>query len=224
MLFGRSLQPSRVMPAATAPEDTSTTSTPLSRRATICCTHTAMAPRSRPRPSPVSNALPILITHRRAAVTLSRMQYQLRSAHVDNFRTVFVVFILVVEVVLVVDDAGLAPRLAIVQLLDMGARLVLDALIKLGDLSGVALVLLHAQLTLVQPVHDRLGQFLGARALGRGDHEDRTIPLQPFNHVIENRLLLILQQLVALVQHQPALAQGQRRTELAQLMDDGLHR
>src|SRR5690606_1567030 len=142
ILFGRSLQPSRVMPAATAPEDTRTTSTPLSRRATICCTHTAMALRSRPRPSPVSNALPILITHRRAAVTLSRMQYQLRSAHVDNFRTVFVILILilVVEVVLVVDDAGLAPRLAIVQLLDMGARLVLDAPVKFGDLGGIVLV------------------------------------------------------------------------------------
>src|SRR5690606_8956356 len=184
MLSGRSLQPSRVMPAATAPEDTSTTSTPLSRRATICCTHTAMAPRSRPRPSPVSNALPILITHRRAAVTLSRMQYQLRSAHVDNFRTVFVILILVVEVVLVVDDAVPAARLAIGPCRDTGSRIVLDALYTPGDLSGLSLVLSLAQLTLIEAVHGRLGQFLGARALGSGDLEDRTIPPQPLDLVI----------------------------------------
>ncbi|MNY64645.1 hypothetical protein D3C86_2017890 [compost metagenome] len=64
------------MPAATAPEDTSTSSTPCSRKATICATHTAMAARSRPRPSAVSNALPIFTTQRRALVTLSRMIIQ----------------------------------------------------------------------------------------------------------------------------------------------------
>src|SRR5690606_19735645 len=116
MLLGRSLQPRRVMPAATAPEDTSTTSTPLSRNATICLTHTALAWRSSPLPFPVSSARPTWLTHRRAAVTLSRMQSQLRSANVDNFRTIL--GILVVEVIVfVVAGAGLAPRLAVIQLL-----------------------------------------------------------------------------------------------------------
>src|SRR5690606_10598308 len=149
MLFGRSLQPSRVMPAATAPEDTSTTSTPLSRRAAICCTHTAMAWRSRPRPSPVSNALPILITQRRAAVTLSRMQFQLRSANVDNFRAIFAIFIIVVEILFVIGDASLAPRLTIIQLLDMRPRLIFDALVQLGDLSSIFLIFLHTQHALI---------------------------------------------------------------------------
>src|SRR5690554_2322587 len=177
MLLGRSLQPRRVMPAATAPEDTSTTSTPLSRNATICLTHTAMAWRSNPLPLPVSNALPILITHRRAAVTLSRMQSQLRSANVDNFRTILV--ILVVEVIVfVVADAGLAPRLAVIQLLDVGARFFFDTPVEFGHLGGIFLVLLHAQFALVQPVHHGLGQLVGTLALGSGDDKHRTFPLQ----------------------------------------------
>src|SRR5690606_23121744 len=218
MLLGRSFQPRRVMPAATAPEDTSTTSTPLSRNAAICLTQTAMAWRSSPLPLPVSNALPILITHRRAAVTLSRMQSQLRSANVDNFRTILV--ILVVEVIVfVVADAGLAPRLAVIQLLDVGARLFLDTPVEFGHLGGIFLVFLHAQLALLQPVHHGLGQLVGPLTFGGGDDKHRPLPFQTLDHVVENRLLLVFQQLVALVEHQPALAQGQGRTELAQLVN-----
>src|SRR5690554_57377 len=220
MLLGRSLQPRRVMPAATAPEDTSTTSTPLSRNATICLTQTAMAWRSSPLPFPVSNALPILITHRRAAVTLSRMQSQLRSANVDNFRTILV--ILVVEVIVfVVADAGLAPRLAVIQLLDVGARFFFDTPVEFGHLGGIFLVLLHAQFALVQPVHHGLGQLVRTLTFGCRDNEYRTFPLQTLDHVVEDRLLLVFQQLVTLVEYQPALALGQGRTELAQLVNDG---
>ena len=61
------------MPAATAPEDTSTSSAPDWRRATICFTQTSIAARSRPLPSAVSRALPIFTTQRLAPVTLSRM-------------------------------------------------------------------------------------------------------------------------------------------------------
>ncbi len=74
--LGRDVQPSWLMPAATAPEETSTNSTPASRSATICSTHTAMAPRSRPLPSAVSSALPIFTTQRLAPVTLLRIVFQ----------------------------------------------------------------------------------------------------------------------------------------------------
>src|SRR5690606_12544808 len=211
MLLGRSFQPRRVMPAATAPEDTSTTSTPLSRNAAICLTQTAMAWRSSPLPLPVSNALPILITHRRAAVTLSRMQSQLRSANVDNFRTILV--ILVIEVIVfVVADAGLAPRLAVIQLLDVGARFFSDTPVEFGHLGGLFLVLLDAHVALFQPVHHGLGQLGGTLALGSGDDRRRACPLRTLDRVAKDRLLPVGQQRVALVEDQPALAQGQCRS------------
>src|SRR5690606_15624216 len=195
-------------PAATAPEDTSTTSTPLSRNAAICLTQTAMAWRSNPLPFPVSNALPILITHRRAAVTLSRMQSPLRSAHVDNFRTIRLTLVLEV-IVFVVADAGLAPRLAVIQLLDVGARFFFDTPVEFGHLGGILLVFLHAQFAFVQPVHHGLGQLVRTLTFGCRDNEYRTFPLQTLDHVVEDRLLLVFQQLVTLVEYQPALAQGQ---------------
>jgi hypothetical protein len=65
------------MPAATAPEDTSTSSTPASCKATICSTQTPIAARSRPLPSAVSKALPIFTTQRCAPVTLLRIIFNL---------------------------------------------------------------------------------------------------------------------------------------------------
>src|SRR5690554_5197934 len=121
-----------------------------------------MASRSRPRPSPVSNALPILTTQRRAAVTLSRMQSQLRSANVDNFRTIFVIFIIIFEVILFIDDASLLPRTAVIQLLDVRARLIFDALIEIGYFRSIIFVFLQTQIALIQPVHHFLGQRISA--------------------------------------------------------------
>ncbi len=66
------------MPAATAPDDTSTNSTPASCKATICSTQTLMAARSSPLPSAVSSALPIFTTQRCAPVTLLRIIFNLR--------------------------------------------------------------------------------------------------------------------------------------------------
>ena len=75
--LGRAVQPRRLMPAATAPEETSTSSTPASCKATICSTHTPIAVRSSPLPSAVSSALPILTTQRCAPVTLLRILFNL---------------------------------------------------------------------------------------------------------------------------------------------------
>ena len=61
---GRSDQPSRLIPSATDPEDTSTSFTPSRLSEAIWSTQAPIATRSNPRPGCVSSALPILTTQR----------------------------------------------------------------------------------------------------------------------------------------------------------------
>src|SRR3989304_956945 len=69
---GRWLRPSRCMPAATAPEVTSTVSTPRARNCASCATQFWMPSLFSPWPSRVSSALPILTTTRRALLNDAR--------------------------------------------------------------------------------------------------------------------------------------------------------
>src|SRR5262249_51097535 len=62
MACGRRAQPSRCMPAAIAPLETSTQRRPSECSAAICCARRAIASRSRPLPSRVTSEEPTLTT------------------------------------------------------------------------------------------------------------------------------------------------------------------
>ena len=72
-LVGRRRQPSRCIPAAMAPDDTSVTSRPSARRAATWRAQSSIAALSRPAPLLVTSALPTFTTSRRALRSLSLM-------------------------------------------------------------------------------------------------------------------------------------------------------
>ena len=121
-------------------------------------------------------------------------------------------------------QTSLAQRALVVQRLQAGTRLVLDAPIQLGQLGGVVRLLLDAHRTLVHVAHDGLAQRLGTLALQGGNDEHRALPVQTLDHRTHALLALVIEQLVSLVQHQPALTLGQRRAEFLQLANDHLGR
>ena len=84
-------------------------------------------------------------------------------------------------------------------------------------------IFFQAQGTLVEIAHDVLAERLWChRAPGRRSHRPGS-PTQPLDHRLLARLALgRIEDLVHLVQHQPALALGQRRTEATQLANDDL--
>src|SRR5690606_32757685 len=224
--LGRLVQPRRLMPAATAPEDTSTNSTPCSRKATICLTHTAIAERSRPRPSAVSSALPIFTTQLCAPVTLARLIYQPTPENdgshphyknsaikrrwkfclipdVDDFRAV-VVFV-IEEVVVLVDiinaaHTGFTQSTLIVQRLQTGTRLVFDALIQLGQFLGEDRVFGDALGAHFQVMHDVATDAFGAVAADGRNHIDRALPVETGDDIGLARLAPVLRHLVHPVQ------------------------
>src|SRR5690606_9354991 len=100
---------------------------------------------------------------------------------VDDLRTVLVLFV-VVEIVVVhviyALQAGAAQGAAIVQRLQAGAGLVLDALIQLRQRLGKLRLLGDAPVALVQVAHDVLAQRLGAFAFQGGNDVHRALPVE----------------------------------------------
>src|SRR3989338_7407699 len=232
MALGRALQPNLLMPAATAPDDTSTSSTPCSRSATICLTQTAIAARSRPRPSAlrtgylVTHDLPTLAAtcdYKNAAI--KRRFCSCLIPDVNDFRAIIFVFF-IPEAVVFIDftdrlDPGTTQRTLVVQRLQLSARLVLDARIQLGQLGGVLWVFLNALGARLKEVHDVITELLSALARQGRNYINRPSPLDPRDDFSNPRFLLFIEHLVSLVQHQPALTLSQRRTELGQLINNG---
>src|SRR5690606_10032352 len=204
----------RVMPSATAPDETSTISIPRLRRATICSTQPAIPAKFKPRPSLVSNALPIFTTQRRLCCIsgLTLIVHRYSNGCVSGYVLDFHIKV----VVIVVSSIArcLTGRLA-----RLGKRL--DALARLGLHR-----LLNSLLTLQQlgvfllrlPAAFQVGHDVGAEALrtlrtDRGDAIDRTAPIQTLYDIGTKRFALGLGHQIRLVQYQPALTPGQSGTE-----------
>ena len=99
-------------------------------------------------------------------------------------------------------DATATQGTLVIQRLQLRARLVFDALIKIRQLGLVGRIGSQAIGTIFQVAHDVAGQTLSAFFGNGGDHIDRTFPLQAVNDFLDPLFVLFFEDLVALVQHQ----------------------
>src|SRR5262245_52761113 len=81
MVRGRSFSLSALIPAATAPDETTKTSLPARARLEICSTRSLMTSKSSPSPFEVSTRLPIFTTMRLTPATRSFRETDLIGSH-----------------------------------------------------------------------------------------------------------------------------------------------